>query len=131
VYEDDGISGAEFDRRPGFQRLKETLKRRSSFQYLIVMDASRLGRESIETAHILKPFSLAGVRIFSYLDDREILVDGLMDKMRLAFIGLMDEGERYRAQQRTFDALHRKSLLGHVTAGRVYGYDNTRLRRQC
>jgi DNA invertase Pin-like site-specific DNA recombinase len=124
VYEDDGISGAEFDRRPGFQLLKETLKRRSPFQYLIVMDASRLGRESIETAHILKQFSLAGVRIFSYLDDQEILMDGLMDKMKLAFTGLMDEGERYRAQQRTFDAMYRKALLGHVTGGRVYGYDN-------
>lgn len=124
VYEDDGISGAEFERRPGFQRLKETLKRRSPFEVLIVMDASRLGRESIETAHILKQFSLAGVRIFSYLDDREIVVDGLMDKMKLAFTGLMDEGERYRAQQRTFDALYRKAQLGHVTGGRVYGYDN-------
>src|SRR5215831_11432075 len=54
IFEDDGISGAEFERRPGFQRLKESLKRRSPFQYLIMMDESRLGRESIETAHVLK-----------------------------------------------------------------------------
>ena len=127
VYEDDGISGAEFDRRPGFQRLKGTLKRRTPFQVLIVMDESRLGRESIETAHVLKQLSLAGVRIFAYLDDREVVVDNLLDKMRLAFTGLMDESERYRAQQRTFDALHRKALLGHVTGGRVYGYDNVEI----
>ena len=124
VYEDDGISGAEFARRPGFQRLLETLKRLSPFQYLVVMDESRLGRESIETAHILKQLSLAGVRIFAYLDDREVVFSNLQDKMRLAFNGLMDEGERTRAQQRTFDALHRKALMGHVTGGRVYGYDN-------
>ena len=124
IFEDDGISGAEFDRRPGFQRLRDILKRRSPFQVLIVMDESRLGRESIETAHVLKQLSLAGVRIFAYLDDREIVVDNLMDKMKLAFTGLMDEGERYRAQQRTFDALHRKASLGHVTGGRVYGYNN-------
>lgn len=127
IFEDDGISGAEFERRPGFQRLKETLKRRSPFQYLIVMDESRLGRESIETAHVLKQLMLAGVRIFAYLDDREVVLDNLMDKMRLAFTGLMDDGERYRAQQRTFDALHRKALLGHVTGGRVYGYDNVEI----
>jgi site-specific DNA recombinase len=127
IFEDDGISGAEFERRPGFQRLKETLKRRPPFQYLIVMDESRLGRESIETASILKQLSLAGVRIFAYLDDREVVVDNLLDKMRLAFTGLMDESERYRAQQRTFDALHRKALLGHVTGGRVYGYDNVEI----
>ena len=124
IYEDDGISGAEFERRPGFQRLKETLKNRSPFRYLIVMDESRLGRESIETAHVLKQLLLAGVRIFAYLDDREVVLDNLMDKMRLAFTGLMDNGERYRAQQRTFDALHRKALLGHVNRGPVYGYDN-------
>lgn len=124
VYEDDGISGAEFARRPGYQRLIETLKRLCPFQYLIVMDESRLGRESIETAHVLKQLMVAGVRIFAYLDDREVVLDNLTDKMRLAFTGLMDEGERFRAQQRTFDALHRKALMGHVTGGRVYGYDN-------
>ena len=127
VYEDDGISGAEFARRPGFQRLIETLKRPSPFQYLIVMDESRLGRESIETAHVLKQLMLAGVRIFAYLDNREVVLDNILDKMRLAFTGLMDEGERYRAQQRTFDALHRKALMGHVTGGRVYGYDNVEI----
>src|ERR1700704_6276615 len=81
VYEDDGISGAEFARRPGFQRLIETLKRLSSFQFLIVMDESRLGRESIETAHVLKQLMLAGGRIFAYLDNREVVLDNLLDKM--------------------------------------------------
>jgi site-specific DNA recombinase len=127
IFEDDGVSGAEFERRPGFQRLKKALEGRSPFRFLIVMDESRLGRESIETAHVLKQLSLAGVRIFAYLDDREVVVDNLMDKMRLAFTGLMDEGERYRAQQRTFDALYRKAMLGHVTGGRVYGYDNVEI----
>jgi site-specific DNA recombinase len=127
IFEDDGISGAEFERRPGFQRLKKALEGRSPFRFLIVMDESRLGRESIETAHVLKQLSLAGVRIFAYLDDQEIVVDSLMDKMRLAFTGLRDEGERYKAQQRTFDALYRKAMLGHVTGGRVYGYDNVEI----
>ncbi len=45
VYEDDGISGAEFERRPGFQQLLSALKRRAPFRILIVMDESRLGRE--------------------------------------------------------------------------------------
>jgi DNA invertase Pin-like site-specific DNA recombinase len=38
IFEDDGISGAEFERRPGFQRLKEALKGKPLFAYLIVMD---------------------------------------------------------------------------------------------
>jgi DNA invertase Pin-like site-specific DNA recombinase len=124
IYSDDGISGAEFMNRPGFLRMMNALKPRPPFQFLIMSEESRLGREQIESAHVLKQLSLAGVRIFAYLDDREMVVDNLQDKMRLAFTGLMDEGKRTRAQQRTFNAMHRKALMGHVTGGRVYGYDN-------
>jgi DNA invertase Pin-like site-specific DNA recombinase len=127
VFADDGFSGAEFERRPGFQWLKETLKRRSHIQALIVLDESRLGRESVETAHILKQFSLAGVRVFAYREDREILIETLLDKMRFAFSGLMDEGERDRAQKRTYDAMLKKASLGHVCGGRCYGYDNVEI----
>jgi site-specific DNA recombinase len=127
VFADDGFSGAEFERRPGFQRLKETLKRRSHIQALIVLDESRLSRESVETAHILKQFSLAGVRVFAYREDREILIETLLDKMRFAFSGLMDEGERDRAQKRTYDAMLKKASLGHVCGGRCYGYDNVEI----
>jgi DNA invertase Pin-like site-specific DNA recombinase len=50
VYQDDGISGAEFVKRPGFLRLMNTLKPRLPFQVLIMSEESRLGREQIETA---------------------------------------------------------------------------------
>lgn len=44
VYQDDGISGAEFIKRPGYLALMNALRPRSLFQVLIVMDQSRLGR---------------------------------------------------------------------------------------
>ncbi|NOT94987.1 MAG: recombinase family protein, partial [Nitrospira sp.] len=47
VFVDDGISGAEFVKRPGFIRLMTALKPRPSFQVLIMSEESRLGRESI------------------------------------------------------------------------------------
>jgi DNA invertase Pin-like site-specific DNA recombinase len=50
VYLDDGISGAEFVKRPGFVRLMSSIKAKPSFQVLIVSEESRLGRERIETA---------------------------------------------------------------------------------
>jgi site-specific DNA recombinase len=37
-----------------------------------------------------------------------------------------DELEREKAQQRTYDAMQRKARAGHVTGGRVFGYDNVR-----
>ena len=50
IYVDDGISGAEFVKRPGFLRLMNALKPRPRFQILIMSEKSRLGREQIETA---------------------------------------------------------------------------------
>jgi DNA invertase Pin-like site-specific DNA recombinase len=70
VYVDDGISGAEFANRPGFLRLMNALKPRPAFHVLVMSEVSRLGREQIETAYALKQLSTAGVRCFSYLEDR-------------------------------------------------------------
>src|SRR5262249_26885786 len=54
IYVDDGISGAEFDRRPGFLRLMNALKPKPAFQILLMSEESRLGREAIATAYALK-----------------------------------------------------------------------------
>ena len=75
VYCDDGISGAEFVKRPGFIRLVTALEPRPRFQVLIMSEESRLGRESIETGWTLKKITDAGVRVFYYLEDRERTLD--------------------------------------------------------
>ena len=36
--------------------------------------------------------------------------------------------EREKAQQRTYDAMARKAKAGHVTGGRLFGYDNLDVR---
>jgi DNA invertase Pin-like site-specific DNA recombinase len=71
VYQDDGISGAEFVKRPGLLRLMNTLKPRPPFAVLVMSEESRLGREQIETAYLLKQLITAGVRVAYYLEDRE------------------------------------------------------------
>jgi DNA invertase Pin-like site-specific DNA recombinase len=50
VYIDDGISGAEFKKRPGFQRLMAALKPKPPFQILIVSEQKSIGREMSETS---------------------------------------------------------------------------------
>ena len=50
IYVDDGISGAEFAKRPGLARLINALTPRPPFQVLVMSEESRLGREQIETA---------------------------------------------------------------------------------
>ena len=47
-FEDDGISGAEFKRRPGFQSLLRALRPTAPFSVLIVAEQKALGRESYE-----------------------------------------------------------------------------------
>ena len=124
VYADDGISGAEFANRPGFLRLMNAIKPRAPFHVLIMSEESRLGREAIETAYALKQLVQAGVRVFFYLEDRERVLDSPTDKIMLSLTAFADELEREKARQRTYDAMQRKARAGHVTGGRVFGYDN-------
>src|SRR5262249_43779325 len=121
---DNGISGAEFLKRPGFLRLMNALKPRAPFQALIMSEESRLGREQIETAYALKQLVTAGVRVFFYLEDRERTLDSPTDKVMLSLTAFADALEREKARQRTADAMLRKAHAGHVTGGRVFGYDN-------
>ncbi len=124
IFVDDGISGAEFVKRPGFIRLMNALKPRPTFQVLVMSEESRLGREQIETAYALKQIMDAGVRVFFYLEDRERTLDSALDKVMLSLTGFASEMERERAKQRTYDAMLRKAKAGHVTGGKTYGYDN-------
>src|SRR5262245_20311414 len=124
IYVDDGISGAEFVKRPGFLRLMNAVRPKPPFQMLIMSEESRLGREQIETAYALKQIITAGVRVFYYLEDREGTLESPTDKLLLSVTAFADEMEREKARQRTHDALVRKARAGYVAGGSVYGYDN-------
>ncbi len=126
IYIDDGISGAEFARRPGFLRLMNALKPRAPFDVLIMSEESRLGREAIETAYSFKKIMDAGVRVFFYLENRERTLDNPMDKFMLSVTSFADELERVKARQRTYDAMKSRAEKGYVTGGKVFGYLNHR-----
>jgi len=101
IYSDDGISGAEFVKRPGFLRLMNALKPRPAFEVLIMSEESRLGREQIETAYALKQIVDAGVRVFFYLEDRERTLDSAMDKVMLSPISPRKWNASERASEPT------------------------------
>jgi site-specific DNA recombinase len=103
------------------------LKPRPLSQALIMSEESRLGREPIETAYALKQLVQAGVRVFFYLEDRECTLDSPTDKIMLSLTTFADELEREKARQRTYEAMQRKARAGHVTGGRVFGYDNVEI----
>jgi DNA invertase Pin-like site-specific DNA recombinase len=127
IYVDDGISGAEFVKRPGFIKLMNALKPCPPFQVLIMSEESRLGREQIETAYAIKQIIDSGVRIYFYLEDRERTLNSALDKVMLSLANFASEMERERGKQRTHDAMLRKVKAGHVVGGKTYGYDNVDL----
>jgi site-specific DNA recombinase len=90
-------------------------------------EESRLGREAIETAYALKQLLQAGVRVWFYLEGRERTLDSPTDKLLMSVTAFADELEREKARQRTYDAMLRKAKAGHVTGGRVFGYDNVEI----
>ena len=106
IYQDDGISGAEFERRPQFMRLLSDASRTPRpFDVLVVSEKSRLGREASETAYWIKKLHRAGVKIHAYLDQKELSFDTATERMVQGLLSHMDELERERASQRTHDAI--------------------------
>jgi len=126
IFVDDGISGAEFARRQGFVRLMSSICP-PTFDVLVMSESSRLGREAWETGYVLKRLLSAGVRVFLYLEDREVHADSPLEKLQFSMVQAFDEMERARASQRSIDKALQLARAGHVTGGRVFGYDNVRV----
>lgn len=127
VYQDDGISGAEFLKRDGLNALLAAVRSHPCpFTALITMEPSRLGREQTETAVIVREILRAGVRIFTYSDGREITLDSALDKFTFSALTFVSEMERELARARTREAMRAKAKAGHVAGGKVYGYMNVR-----
>ncbi len=124
IFVDDGISGAEFDDRPGLVRLLNALKPRPPFAALIMMDSSRLGRDMIPTTYALQKIIDAGVRVFFYLEDREATLGTPIEQITQSLMAFGSAVQREQARQSTRDALIRKARAAHVTGGRCFGYDN-------
>ena len=126
IFVDDGFSGAEFANRPAFVRLMNALEPRAPFEVLVISEIARLGREQLGTGYALKQLSQAGVKVWSYLAAHEVQLDTPADKFLMSAMSFAAEIEREQARQRTYDAMQRKAKTGHVTGGRVFGYDNVR-----
>jgi site-specific DNA recombinase len=124
VFMDDGISGAEFDRRPGLQALLRALSPRAPFSVLIVSEQKSIGRETYETGSIIKKLAEAGVEIFEYVHGRSLTPKTWLDKVTNAVLSAADEAHQRQTSERTKEAHTRKVQLGHVVGGRKFGYDN-------
>lgn len=127
VYSDDGISGAEFLKRPGLTALLSAIRSRPCpFQVLVTMEVSRLGREQTETAVIVREIMRADVQLFTYADGRAITQGTALEKFSLNALNFVAEMERELSRTRTREAMRSKASRGHVAGGKVYGYRSVR-----
>ena len=122
-YSDDGISGAEFARRPGISRLL-TDAQSGGFELVIASEPERIGRKMLRGGLLLEELHEAGVRVYFYLTQEFASVDTPEGRLLTTIRGYSAENEREKARQRTRDALLGKARRGFVTGGAVYGYRN-------
>jgi site-specific DNA recombinase len=124
VFADDGISGAEFERRPGLQSLLRMLKPTPRFDVLIVSEQKSLGRESSETGYLIKQLAQAGVEIFEYVHGKSLTPKNAVDKILSNVQGFADEAQREQTSDRNKEKGLRLAQKGAVTGGRKFGYHN-------
>lgn len=127
VYVDDDISGAEFRRRQGLQRMLGALTPRAPFQRLIVSEQKSIGREMSETGMVIKQLAMAGVEIFEYVHGQSLTPKNYIDKMMSAFRAGADEAHREQTAERVHEAHTRSVTKGYVVGGRVFGYRNRKV----
>lgn len=127
VYVDDAISRAEFKKRPGLIALLNAAKDKL-FDAVIVRDESRLGGDTFRSGLVIQDILESGVKLIYYYEDKEITLDGAVDKFMIAARSFAAELEREKTSQRTHEHLETKARRGFVVGGRVYGYENVEVK---
>jgi len=124
VYVDDAVSGAEFKNRPAFNRLMDVVKGPGPHKLgvLIISELSRLGRDTIRTLSAIQALGDADVKIWTYLEDREIALDTEMGEVEQFMKSWAGSSERRKGSQRARDKSRMLAEQGRFTGGRVFGY---------
>jgi site-specific DNA recombinase len=124
VYVDDGISGTEFKRRPGFMRMMSALAPRPPFRVLVVSEQKSIGREMSETSYVIKQLAQAGVTIYEYFHGTSLTPTTPTAKLLCSVQGFADEDHAVRTSERVMEAHAKLFGMGRVVGGRVFGYHN-------
>ena len=128
VYVDDAVSGAEVKRLRARQRLLDHIRDGATFDVLLLRNSSRFSRRDGDEAFAeLKAISKAGVEIW-FTEDGTQFKHGTFESNVIGFMKSESAAEYRRfVTRQTSDAMFRKARAGHVTGGRVFGYDNVRV----
>ncbi len=117
-YRDQGISGAAFGNRPGFQAMRAAAMA-GEFDVLLILDTTRLSR-SQELAPLVDVLRFNRVRVIGVQDNFDSST-GSAD-MQAGLSGIMSVEFRKMVTARTHAALETRAMDHRSTGGRCYGY---------
>ena len=120
VFTDNDVSGAIFKRK-GLDALLAAVAAKA-IDVLVMMEASRLGRDMGETLALQSRITKAGVAIWHYQDQQELLLATPVQKLQASISNYGAEDFRYQIKLKTTAAMRAKAKAGHETGGKRYGY---------
>src|SRR5260370_11119542 len=122
VFSDDGVSGAEFRNRPSLNALLTAVKETHRLNVLIVSEQSRLGRDTIRTLALIQALNDSGVKIWSYLEDKELSLDDDIGEIGAFMKTWAGAPEARKASQRGRDQSRQLAEQGRSTGGELFCY---------
>ncbi len=124
VYVDESVSGSEWKGRHEFKRLLDAVATRPPFQHLIVMEQSRIGRDSINTPVVIQQIEEAGVSIWAYQTKEQITVSTEQGEILTLVHGIAGVSKRREASRSVRRSHIDKVSRGFFTGKAPFGYCN-------
>jgi site-specific DNA recombinase len=118
TFADDGISGSEFELRPGLTRLIGG----TGFAAVVVRDLDRLGRDMLRVPLLIEKLASKGVAVWCYSTGTRAEIDDPTQKFLVTAVAFARELEVRATRARVTEKLRRGAEKGHCVGGDVYGY---------
>ena len=125
TFTDEGVSGAEFVKRPGLAKLLAACAE-GEVDAVIVRDLDRIGRDTLEVPVIVRRLGEQGVAVWCYATDAQVRADDPLSAFIAAATSFARDMERHALVSRIKESLRRKAKNGLVAGGDVYGYGRER-----
>lgn len=125
VFTDDGVSGREMVRRPGFRALREAAGRRE-FSVIVVRDLDRFARgEEARVLGLLQELADVDVRLWQYSKKEWVRIDG-EHALITTVNAYANRQEAVKAGTRIREKIQKRDEDGGITSQAPFGFLNRR-----